>query len=231
MNETPEQRDKANDGPLDGDGTRVRMIELIMDLRSRGVRDKRVLAAIEKIPRHRFVEESFRTQAYADHALPIECGQTISQPFIVGYMTSQLDVGERDKVLEVGTGSGYQTAVLAHLARRVYTIERYRTLLREAEKRFSELRLTNITAMVGDGMKGWPAQAPFDRIIVTAAASQIPEVLVDQLKDGGIMIIPVGPTGGVQHLVKVTKTDEGVEEKPLLPVRFVPLVPGVAQRS
>ncbi len=145
-------------------------IELIMALRRQGIRDKRVLSAVERIPREKFINASFRKQAYEDHALPIECGQTISQPYVVAYMTEQLHVGDRMKVLEVGTGSGYQAAVLAKLCRRVYTIERYRTLLRDAIRRFEELRLHNITAKVGDGAEGWPEQAPFDRIIVTAAA-------------------------------------------------------------
>ncbi|HSM18850.1 MAG TPA: protein-L-isoaspartate O-methyltransferase, partial [Hyphomicrobiales bacterium] len=137
---------------------RIRRIELIMALRSRGIRATRVLSAIEKVPRHLFVNQAFRPQAYADHSLPIECGQTISQPYVVAYMNELVEVGDRHKVLEVGAGSGYQAAVLSHLARRVYTIERYRTLAKEAEARFAQLGITNITAMVGDGMKGWPAQ-------------------------------------------------------------------------
>ncbi|PKQ02401.1 MAG: protein-L-isoaspartate O-methyltransferase, partial [Alphaproteobacteria bacterium HGW-Alphaproteobacteria-12] len=167
------------------------------------------------------------------HALPIECGQTISQPYIVAYMTEQLRVGERMKVLEVGTGSGYQAAVLARLCRRVYTIERYRTLLNDALKRFEELRIHNITAKVGDGAKGWPEQAPFDRIIVTAAAPAVPQALVDQLKEGGLMIVPVATSGarGEQKLVRIERTGDGVKREELLPVRFVPLVEGVAKES
>jgi len=214
----------------DDDAYRVRRIELIMSLRAHGITDTRVLAAIENVPRHVFINHAFNDQAYCDHALPIECGQTISQPFVVAYMTSLLEVGDRDKVLEIGTGSGYQTAVLSHLARRVYTIERYRTLSKDAEARFEELRLTNITAMVDDGIKGWPAQAPFDRIIVTAAGETIPETLVEQLKDGGIMVIPVGGSGSVQHIVKVWKENGKIRTEKLLPVRFVPLVPGKAQQ-
>lgn len=209
---------------------KVEVIELIMGLRSRGIRSTRVLAAVEKVPRHLFVSPEFQAQAYSDHALPIECGQTISQPFVVAYMSEQLDVGDRDKVLEVGTGSGYQAAVLSHLARRVYTIERYRTLAKEAEERFEALGITNVTTLIGDGMKGWPAQAPFDRIIVTAAAEDVPHDLLDQLKVGGIMIIPVGPAGGAQHIMKITRTKEGYQRQALLPVRFVPLVPGKAQQ-
>lgn len=208
-------------------------IELIMALRRQGIRDKRVLNALERIPREKFINASFRKQAYEDHALPIECGQTISQPFIVAYMTEQLQVGERMKVLEVGTGSGYQAAILSKLCRRVYTIERYRTLLRDALKRFEDLHLHNITAKAGDGGEGWPEQAPFDRIIVTAAAASVPPKLVDQLKPGGVMIVPVGAPGGrgEQHLVRIERTEEGVKREELMPVRFVPLVEGVAKES
>jgi protein-L-isoaspartate(D-aspartate) O-methyltransferase len=208
-------------------------IELIMALRRQGIRDKRVLSAVERIPREKFINASFRKQAYEDHALPIECGQTISQPYVVAYMTEQLHVGDRMKVLEVGTGSGYQAAVLAKLCRRVYTIERYRTLLRDAIRRFEELRLHNITAKVGDGAEGWPEQAPFDRIIVTAAAPAVPQKLVEQLKIGGIMIVPVAAAGsrGEQNLVRIERTEEGVKREELMPVRFVPLVEGVAKET
>ncbi|HMM13568.1 MAG TPA: protein-L-isoaspartate(D-aspartate) O-methyltransferase [Parvibaculum sp.] len=208
-------------------------IELIMSLRRQGIRDKRVLNAIERIPREGFINASFRKQAYEDHALPIECGQTISQPFIVAYMTEQLHVTDRMKVLEVGTGSGYQAAVLSRLCRRVYTIERYRTLLRDAVKRFEELHLHNITAKVGDGAEGWTEQAPFDRIIVTAAAASVPLKLMEQLKVGGLMIVPVGAPGGrgEQNLVRIERTEEGVQREELMPVRFVPLVEGVARES
>lgn len=208
-------------------------IELIMALRRQGIRDKRVLNAIERVPRETFIDASFRKQAYEDHALPIECGQTISQPFVVAYMTEQLQVTDRMKVLEVGTGSGYQAAVLSKLCRRVYTIERYRTLLKDAVKRFEELHLHNITAKVGDGAEGWPEQAPFDRIIVTAAAPAVPRKLVEQLKPGGLMIVPVGTPGGrgEQNLVRIARTEEGVKREELLPVRFVPLVEGVARES
>jgi protein-L-isoaspartate(D-aspartate) O-methyltransferase len=208
-------------------------IELVMSLRRQGIRDKRVLNALERIPRELFINASFRKQAYEDHALPIECGQTISQPFVVAYMTEQLQVGDRMKVLEVGTGSGYQAAVLSKLCRRVYTIERYRTLLRDAVKRFDDLRLHNVTTKVGDGAEGWTEQAPFDRIIVTAAAPSVPQKLVEQLKPGGIMIVPVGIAGGraEQHLVRIERTEEGIKREELMPVRFVPLVEGVAKES
>ncbi|KAB7739638.1 protein-L-isoaspartate(D-aspartate) O-methyltransferase [Parvibaculum sedimenti] len=208
-------------------------IELVMALRRQGIRDKRVLNALERIPRENFINASFRKQAYEDHALPIECGQTISQPFIVAYMTEQLQVGDRMKVLEVGTGSGYQAAVLSKLCRRVYTVERYRTLLRDAVRRFEDLHLHNITAKAGDGNEGWIEQAPFDRIIVTAAAPSVPPKLVEQLKPGGLMIVPVGAPGGrgEQHLVRIERTEEGVRREELMSVRFVPLVEGVAKES
>lgn len=220
-----------NDGldALSGDD-RIRRIELIMALRARGIASTKVLAAIEKVPRHRFVNPAFRAQAYADHSLPIECGQTVSQPYVVAYMSELLEVGDRHKVLEVGTGSGYQAAVLSHLARRVYTIERYRTLAKEAEARFEALGLTNVTAMTGDGIKGWKAQAPFDRIIVTAAAEEVPPVLLEQLCDGGILVMPIGSASGAQHIVKIVRAGEEYERQTLLPVRFVPLVPGKAQQ-
>ncbi len=211
-------------------GERISAARLTMALRSQGVRDLKVLQAIEGLSRSQFVDPQYAAYAYHDRSLPIACGQTISQPYVVAYMTGQLRVGERDKVLEIGTGSGYQAAILSRMCRRVYTIERYRTLLREAEARFERLGLSNITALLGDGMKGWPSQAPFDRIIVTAAAEEVPALLVDQLKPGGIMIVPVGPVGGVQHLVRITRTAEGFDEERLIGVRFVPLVPGRAEQ-
>lgn len=204
-------------------------IELVMGLRAAGIRDTRVLAAIETVPREMFVPEAFRDLAYADQALPIECGQTLSQPFIVAFMTDRLKVGERMKVLEVGTGSGYQTAILAQLCRRVYTMERYRTLMKQAETRFRELRLANVTTVLGDGGRGWPAQAPFDRIIVTAAAKKLPRKLLEQLAVGGIMVIPVEVSPGRQELLRITRTDDGFGRESLLPVRFVPLVEGIAK--
>ncbi|PLX43416.1 MAG: protein-L-isoaspartate O-methyltransferase [Hyphomicrobiales bacterium] len=206
-----------------------RLIRLIMSLRNQGISDTKVLAAIERVPRAEFVSRDFAGEALADRALPIECGQTISQPYIVAYMTQQLALNDRLKVLEVGTGSGYQAAVLSHLCRRVYTIERYRTLLRAAEARFAALGITNITSMAGDGMKGWPAQAPFDRIMVTAAAGSVPEKLADQLKIGGRMILPLTDDNGDQSLLLVERDSDGFIEKPLIPVRFVPLVPGIAK--
>jgi len=213
--------------------TESRKIRLIMDLRNQGVTDTRVLAAIERTPREDFVEESFLDQAYANQALPISCGQTISQPLVVGLMTQALDVGDRHKVLEVGTGSGYQAAVLSKLARRVYTIERYRDLMAVAEKRFKALNLHNVTTQVGDGYKGWPAQAPFDRILVTAAARIVPPDLVAQLSDdGGVMVLPVGDAAGQhQEVIRVTKDGQNYKSERMFPVRFVPLVQGVPPES
>lgn len=206
-----------------------RKIELIMHLRNQGVRDVRVLEAMERIPRELFLPEIFAHQAYADQAMPIACGQTISQPFIVAFMTDRLKVSKRMKVLEIGTGSGYQTAILSLICRRVYTIERYRSLLAAAVGRFDQLRLGNITTMLGDGLKGWSAQAPFERIIVTAAAREPPQALVDQLAVGGIMIIPVDVSESRQELVRISKRPKGIETEKLLDVRFVPMVEGVAR--
>ncbi|GAK43989.1 protein-L-isoaspartate O-methyltransferase [Tepidicaulis marinus] len=208
-------------------------ISLIMELRRRGIKSKAVLSAIERVARDSFVPTTFSKQAYEDHALPIECGQTISQPFVVAYMTEKLEVGDRMKVLEVGTGSGYQAAILSRLCRRVYTIERYRTLMRDAVNRFETLNLHNITTKVGDGASGWPEQAPFDRIMVTAAAPELPQTLVDQLKVGGIMVLPVDIPGRPreQKLVRVTRTETGIEREDMIDVRFVPLVEGVARES
>lgn len=207
----------------------VQKAKLIMELRNQGVRDRRVLEAVERVPREKFLPPELAGEAYADHALPIACGQTISQPFIVAFMTDRLKLDDRMKVLEVGTGSGYQTAILSRLCRRVYTIERYRTLLKAAEERFKELRLANITTLAGDGMKGWPAQAPFDRIIVTAAAREIPEALMQQLGIGGVMVIPVEVSEDRQELKRVTRDEKGYEFESLMPVRFVPLVSGLAR--
>lgn len=205
-------------------------IGLIMQLRRRGIRSTAVLRAMELVPRELFVDPAFVDQAYLDAALPIDCGQTISQPYVVAYMTQALDLEERHKVLEIGTGSGYQAAVLSHLVRRIYTIERYRELQKLAEQRLTELGITNVTTIIGDGRLGWPPQAPFDRIIVTAASEELPQELVDQLKIGGRMIIPIGPTRDSQMLVQVDKYEVGVEQRDLMAVRFVPLVKGRVKR-
>ncbi len=202
-------------------------IRLVMELRRQGVTDTSVLGAIERIPREAFVPNAFRDRAYENVALPIGHGQTISQPAVVGYMTQELDLGERMKVLEIGTGSGYQAAILSRLCRRLYTIERSRELLRDAERIFRDLRLNNITTRHGDGGGGWPGQAPFDRIIVTAAAPDVPPALLDQLAPGGVMILPVGETSDTQQLIKCRRTEAGIDYESLWPVRFVPLVGGV----
>ncbi|MCV2880715.1 protein-L-isoaspartate(D-aspartate) O-methyltransferase [Actibacterium sp. XHP0104] len=206
-----------------------RKMQFLFALRSRGVTDSRVLTAMEKIDRGAFVRGLFEPRAYEDMPLPISCGQTISQPSVVGLMTQALRVQPRDKVLEVGTGSGYQAAILSQLARRVYTVERHRRLVREAQDRFDALGLTNVTAMLGDGSFGLPDQAPFDRIIVTAAAEDPPGPLLAQLRIGGIMVVPVGQSDAVQHLIKVTRSETGLEYEELRPVRFVPLVEGIGQ--
>jgi protein-L-isoaspartate(D-aspartate) O-methyltransferase len=208
----------------------ARRAELLLALRQRGIRDLKLLRAIESVPREAFLPPALIEHAYADQALPIDCGQTISQPSLVALMTEQLRVGDRDKVLEIGTGSGYQTAILARRARRVYSIDRYRTLVAGAEKRLAELGITNVTCMVGDGSKGWPSQAPFDRIMITAAAPAVPQALVEQLRDdGGIMVVPVGAEAGVQRLLRLEKNEGAVTTTDLGAVRFVPMVAGKAE--
>ena len=220
---------RRHDGDHAAVGDDYHKIQLIMSLRNQGIRDTRILSAMERIPREEFVPDLFGEQAYADQSLPIECGQTISQPYIVAFMTEKLKVDDRCKVLEIGTGSGYQAAILSRVSRRVYTVERYRTLLRDAEERFKKLRLTNITTMHTDGNKGWPQQAPFDRIMVTAAAKSMPHDLIDQLKVGGIMILPLEREDGQQELVRITRHEHDYEVEDLLPVRFVPLMNGIAK--
>lgn len=199
-------------------------IRLLMKLRREGVTDTRVLSIIESIPREIFVDERFRDQAYEDTALPIDSGQTISQPTVVAWMTWALQVGERMKVLEIGTGSGYQSAILSKLCRRLYTVERHKELLKQAEKRFEQLRLRNITTRAGDGSRGWKEVAPFDRIIVTAAAGEVPKALLEQLAVGGVMVVPVGDQGSEQILLRIQRTEDGFETQHLMNVRFVPLV-------
>ncbi len=204
----------------------TRKIRLIMELRQGGVTQTDVLTAIEKTPREEFVPELFRESAYDNRPLPIGADQTISQPLIVGLMTQALAPDRRCKVLEIGTGSGYQTAIVARLARRVYSIERIRDLYLEAVQRFDRLGIGNVTARIGDGGLGWPEQAPFDRIIVTAAAGKVPQALLDQLRIGGSLVIPVGAEGAAQTLWRIRRTGDGFEEEPLAGVRFVPLVSG-----
>jgi protein-L-isoaspartate(D-aspartate) O-methyltransferase len=209
----------------------TRKVRLVMELRSAGISDARVLGAIEKSPRELFVPESFQDQAYENVALPIGSGQTISQPYVVALMTERLELTGREKVLEIGTGSGYQAAILARLARRVFTVERHRSLVREADRRFAALRLGNIVTRFGDGTKGWPEQAPFDRIIITAAAGEIPTGLLDQLAPGGIMVLPVGADYHDQRLMRIRRRDSDFESEELAWVRFVPLVPGLPRRG
>ena len=212
-----------------------RRIRLVMDLRRKGIQDSRVLGAMERIPRDEFVPAAVRDQAWEDMALPIGRGQTISQPYVVAAMTQALQLSDRDKVLEIGTGCGYQTAILSKLCRRVYSIERHKPLLANAEKMFETLTLRNITAIAADGMKGWPKihgidQAPFDKIICTAAArDKPPQALIDQLKDGGVMVIPIGPSGDQMLKLFRKESVEAYAVKDLMPVRFVPLLPDVAR--
>jgi len=206
-------------------------MQFLFALRSKGVTDARVLTAMEEIDRGLFIRGLFSERAYEDMPLPIACGQTISQPSVVGLMTQALDVSPRDKVLEVGTGSGYQAAILSRLARRVYTVDRHRRLVREAREVFDQLDLNNITTMISDGSHGLPDQAPFDRIIVTAAAEDPPGPLLAQLKIGGIMVVPVGQSDAVQTLIRVHRKDSGFEYDELRPVRFVPLLEGLGKET
>ena len=209
----------------------VRKIRLLMELRKQGVSDTGVLSAMERVPRELFVPEAFQDQAYENIALPIVAGQPIRQPQIVAEMTAALELAPRQKVLEVGTGSGYQAAVLSHLCRRLYTIERHRTLAEEAEQRFAELRLGNIVVQVGDGGEGWPVQAPFDRIIVTAQAEMLPETLLSQLREDGVMILPIVEKGRGQKVVRLRRTAAGVERETLMDARFVPLLNGLPSQA
>jgi protein-L-isoaspartate(D-aspartate) O-methyltransferase len=207
----------------------TQLARLVLALRSQGVTDPAVLAAIERTPRNLFTPDLFKERSWEDSALPIACGQTISQPFIVGLMTQALTLEPRDRVLEIGTGSGYQTTVLSRLARLVYTIERYRTLKREAEARFETLGLTNVITKFGDGGQGWPEQAPFDRILVTAAAPSEPKLLLRQLKPAGVLVAPIGK-GPVQRLMRYAGDGAGdFPAEVLCEVRFVPLLEGVAR--
>ncbi|WP_375268474.1 protein-L-isoaspartate(D-aspartate) O-methyltransferase [Phenylobacterium sp.] len=213
----------------DDDTPETRLARLVLSLRSQGVTDPKVLRALEATPRQLFTPDLFQERAFEDSALPIACGQTISQPFIVGLMTQALKIEPRSRVLEIGTGSGYQTAILSKMARLVYTVERYRTLMAEAEARFKALELTNVITRFGDGGQGWPEQAPFDRIMVTAAAPDEPKALLSQLKPGGILVAPVGK-GPVQVLKRYTADGQGGHTgEDLGEVRFVPLLDGVAR--
>lgn len=210
-------------------GEALARAELILELRSQGIKDQDVLNAMERVPRELFIPDRFLGLAYDNTALPIDLGQTISQPLIVALMTEALDLHSRVKVLEIGTGSGYQAMVLSYLTRRVYTIERHRPLMKQAEERFRHFGRSNITTRIGDGRVGWPEQAPFECIMVTAAAPEIPAVLVDQLDTGGRMVVPVGNGPHNQTLYKLVKQADGsTQQTALCDVRFVPLVEGVA---
>ncbi|MFT4700230.1 MAG: protein-L-isoaspartate(D-aspartate) O-methyltransferase [Yoonia sp.] len=204
-------------------------MQFLFALRSKGVTDARVLTAMEQVDRALFLKGLFKDRAYEDMPLPIACGQTISQPSIVGLMTQALDVQSRHKVLEVGTGSGYQAAILSKLARRVYSVDRFKRLVTDAQALFNALNISNITAITADGSHGLSDQAPFDRILLTAAAEDPPSTLLAQLRIGGIMVLPVGQSDTVQSLIRVTKTEAGLDYKELRTVRFVPLLEGLGQ--
>ena len=208
-----------------------RKMQFLYALRSKGVTNTAVMTAMERIDRGDFIRGVFAERAYEDVPLPISCGQTISQPSVVGFMTQALMVSPRDKVLEVGTGSGYQAAILSQLARRVYTVDRHRPLIKDASALFEALDLGNIIAFTADGSFGLPDHAPFDRIVVTAAAEDPPGPLLAQLKTGGIMVVPVGQSDAVQSLIRVTKTETGFDYEELRSVRFVPLVEGLGNYS
>lgn len=211
-----------------GHGSVGRM-EFQLALRKRGIGDAAVLRAMDEIPREQFVEIEMRPAAYADQALPIACGQTISQPYVVAYMTEQLQLRPVHRVLEIGTGSGYQAAILSRLAREIVSIERYRTLADRARLRLTALGISNVEILVSDGLHGAPTRAPFDRILVTAAAETVPQDLVDQLTDDGVMVLPLGPHAGPQNIVRLTKGKDELRREELIAVRFVPLLPGQAK--
>ena len=203
-------------------------MEFLLSMRRRGVHDIRVLRALELVPRERFVENGQVDIAYADQALPISCGQTISQPYVVAAMTEALAIEPTHNVLEIGTGSGYQAAILAHLAGKVVSIERYKTLADVARERLKSLGLDNVTVIAADGALGAPEFAPFDRIIVTAAAPEVPPALFQQLADGGVLVAPIGAARGVQSLIRFEKHGDKIEQRDFMAVRFVPLLPGQA---
>lgn len=209
--------------------TAEQKMQFLFAIRSRGVTDKRVLTAMENVDRGLFVKGIFSDRAYEDMPLPIECGQTISQPSVVGIMTQALNITPRDTVLEVGTGSGYQTVILSQLARRVYTVERYKRLVMSSKLVFEHLKTTNVISLYADGSHGLPDQAPFDKIILTAAAEDPPGPLLAQLKIGGIMVLPVGQSDAVQSLIKVTRSQTGFDYEDIRDVRFVPLVEGLGK--
>ena len=204
-------------------------MEFLLGLRRNGISDQAVLRAIDEVPREHFVPHEYVEAAYADQALPIACGQTISQPYVVAYMTELLDVRPHHRVLEIGTGSGYQAAILSRLAREVISVERYRTLADAARTRLETLGFRNVAVIVGDGLAGVPEHAPYDRIMVTAAAETIPQALADELAEDGVMVLPLGPHAGPQRIVKLTRGKSGLQRQDLIGVRFVPLLPGQAR--
>jgi protein-L-isoaspartate(D-aspartate) O-methyltransferase len=226
------------DDPRPGQGQQVRAfgrdesvdrMEFLLSLRRRGMSDAAVLRAMDAVPREAFVLPAFAASAYADRAMPIACGQTISQPYVVAYMTEQLEVQQDHRVLEIGTGSGYQAAILSQLAGEVYSVERYRTLAETARATLERHGYHNVTVIASDGLHGLAAHAPYDRIIVTAAAETIPPALLDQLAEGGILVLPLGRHDDAQRIVKLTRTADGVTQQDLIWVRFVPLLPGQAR--
>ncbi|MCK0195558.1 protein-L-isoaspartate(D-aspartate) O-methyltransferase [Ancylobacter sp. 6x-1] len=206
----------------------VRRAALLLSVRRRGIRDPHLMRVFEQVPRDLFVDEDFLDIAFADQALPIACGQTISQPAVVALMTQMLDLASHHSVLEVGTGSGYHAAILGHLAGRVVSVERFRALARTAADRLKSLGLENVEVRVADGRLGYPPRAPFDRIIVTAAAPEVPPALFEQLLPGGVLVAPVGPQEGPQMLMRYERMPEGMKAREVLPVRFVPLLSGIA---
>ena len=207
----------------------VERMGFLLSLRRRGVSDQAVLRAMDAVPREQFVLPEFAATAYADSAMPIACGQTISQPYVVAYMSEQLELKSEHRVLEIGTGSGYQAAVLSQLAGEVFSVERYRTLADRARETLVRLGYKNVTVVAGDGFDGLPAHAPYDRIMVTAAAEAVPETLVGQLAVGGILLLPLGQHDGPQRIVRIRMGEGGAKHEELIGVRFVPLLPGRAR--
>ena len=224
-----DRRQHSRKEPLFPRDANVERMEFLLSLKRRGISDAAVLRAMDAVPREQFVLPAFAETAYADQAMPIACGQTISQPYVVAYMTEQLALTRQHRVLEVGTGSGYQAAVLAELAGQVFSIERYRTLADRARAMLARLGYSNVTVVAGDGFNGLPEHAPYDRIIVTAAAETVPDKLTEQLAAGGIMVLPLGEHDGPQRIVKLTLGEGGLTRQDLLGVRFVPLLPGQAR--
>ncbi len=213
-----------------------RAAHLVAELRKQNITSERVLEAFATIPREAFVERAFETSAYENSALPIACGQTISQPFVVAFATQALEPDPKDRILELGTGSGYQAAILSPLCRMVYTIERHKPLLTQAEQRFKQVGLHNIVTRYADGLRGWPEVAPFDKILLSAAVPEVPQILIDQLKPNGILVAPVGEDatsarGVFQSLTKIVKSDAGIKREALLPVMFVPMIEGLPQNA